>query len=224
MASAFEVLQLAVKPYDFEKKWRVAWVGLEAADVVGYRARRHARAHTASILPILRRRGHLNPGHHCSLTWSRGGEQTGSIGIIVSHDGIRLNYAVTDRHGVRISINELVPFAYTATRFNGRRQWLTCLKCGRRCRKIYGGRYFRCRQCHGLVHASKSEPAYQRALDRANKLQKRLGGTGSAFDSDELPPKPPRMRWATYHRLEAQYEELQNRWMVGVKSRFGIVA
>jgi hypothetical protein len=32
------------------------------------------------------------------------------------------------------------------------------------------------------------------------------------------------MRWATYRRLEAQYEEQQNRWAVGVKSRFGIVA
>jgi DNA-directed RNA polymerase subunit RPC12/RpoP len=176
-------------------------------------------------LAYLRRRGHLNPGHHCSLTWSRGGEQTGSIGIIVSHDGIRLNYAVTDRHGVRISINELVPFAYTATRFNGRRQWLTCLKCGRRCRKIYGGRYFRCRQCHGLVHASTREPAYQRALDRAEGMRKRLGAEwGSAFEGAPLPPKPPRMRWVTYRRLEAQYEEQQNRWAVGVKRRFGIVA
>jgi hypothetical protein len=39
----------------------------------------------------------------------------------------------------------------------------------------------------------------------------------SAF---ELPPKPPRMRWATYRRLEAQYEELQNRWIVGALGRF----
>jgi DNA-directed RNA polymerase subunit RPC12/RpoP len=103
--------------------------------------------------------------------------------------------------------------AYTATRFGGRRQWLTCLKCGRRCRKIYGGRYFRCRQCHGLVHASTREPAYQRALDRAEGMRKRLGAEwGSAFEGAPLPPKPPRMRWVTYRRLEAQYEEQQNRW------------
>jgi DNA-directed RNA polymerase subunit RPC12/RpoP len=115
--------------------------------------------------------------------------------------------------------------AYTATRFGGRRMWLTCLKCSRRCRKIYGGRYFRCRQCHGLVHASTREPGYQRALDRAEGMRKRLGAEwGSAFEGAPLPPKPPRMRWATYHRLEAQYEEQQNRWAVGVKSRFGIVA
>ena len=48
------------------------------------------------------------------------------------------------------NVDELVPFAYTPTRFGGRRQWLRCLKCGRGCRKIYGGRWFRCLQCHGL--------------------------------------------------------------------------
>jgi hypothetical protein len=92
-------------------------------------------------------------------------------------------------------------------------------------RKIYGGRYFRCRQRHGLVHASTREPSYQRAIDRAEKLRKRLGaGWGSAFEGAPLPPKPQRMRWATYRRLEAKYRELQNRRMVGTLARFGIVA
>jgi hypothetical protein len=177
-------------------------------------------------LAYLRRHGLLSPGHFTSLTWSRRGQRTGAIDIITKHDGIRLGYHVTDRHGERIAVNELVPFAYTATRFGGRRKWLTCLKCGRPCRKIYGGRYFRCRQCHGLVHASTREPAYQRAIDRAERLRKRLGAAdwSCAFDGAPLPPKPPRMRWLTYRRLEALYEELQNRCAAGVMSRFGIVA
>jgi hypothetical protein len=55
---------------------------------------------------------------------------------------------------------------------------------------------------------------------RAERLRKRLGGADwdSAFDGDPLPPMPPRMRWRTYRRLEAQYEELQNPlggWRVG---------
>jgi hypothetical protein len=137
-------------------------------------------------------------------------------------DGIRLVYRVTNRYGVRIEVNELVPFAYTATRFGGRRQWLTCLKCRRHCRKLYGGQYFRCRQCHGLVHESTREPAYQRALDQADRLWKRLGGTGCA-EADELPPKPPHMHWRTYRRLEAKYDELVNRWAVGAAGSVGIV-
>jgi hypothetical protein len=68
-------------------------------------------------------------------------------------------------------INELVPFAYTTTMFGGRRQWFMCLKCGRRCRRIFGGRYFRCRQCYGLVYASTREPPHQRAIDRADRLR-----------------------------------------------------
>jgi hypothetical protein len=165
-------------------------------------------------------------GHYASLAWSRGGERTGSINVLAETNSIRLVYRVTDRHGERIEVNELVPFAYTATRFGGWRQWLTCLKCDRRCRKIYGGRYFRCQQCHGLVHTSTRESTYQTAIDRAEKLRKRLdrADPGSAFEGDPLPPKPPRMRWATYRRLEAQYEQLQSRWIGGALGRFGIVA
>jgi hypothetical protein len=46
-------------------------------------------------------------------------------------------------HGFK-RVNELVPFRYTATMFGGRRQWFMCLKCGRRCRRIFGGRHFGC--------------------------------------------------------------------------------
>jgi hypothetical protein len=46
------------------------------------------------------------------------------------------------------------------------------------------------------------------------------GGTTEA--EYDFPPKPPRMRWATYQRLEAQYDELENRWAVGMMARFGI--
>jgi hypothetical protein len=35
-----------------------------------------------------------------------------------------------------------------------------------------------------------------------------------------FPPKPPRMRWATYNRLEAQYDDLENRWALGIMTKF----
>ena len=38
----------------------------------------------------------------------------------------------------------------------------------------------------------------------------------------EFPPKPSRMRWKTHWRLKQQYDELRERWMVGVMGRFGI--
>ena len=52
-----------------------------------------------------------------------------------------------------------------------------------------------------------------------------LGGPGRHWggateEEYEFPPKPPRMRWATYNRLEEQYDELENRWALGIMTRF----
>jgi hypothetical protein len=79
----------------------------------------------------------------------------------------------------------------------------------------FGRRYFRCRQCYGLVYASTREPLHQRAIDRADRLRKCVVGVRGAFDGEDFPPKPPRTRWRTYWRLERQYEELQVRWLAG---------
>jgi hypothetical protein len=157
-------------------------------------------------------------GGGTTLTWSLGGEKSGSIRLFAQADGLRLTYTVTGHDGTKISVDELVPFAYTPTRFGGRRLWLMCLKCGRYCRKINGGRYFRCRQCHRLKYASQSENSAQRAMLRADRLANRLhdmwGGTTKA--EYDFPPKPKRMRWTTYQRLLDQYDELQSRWGIGM--------
>jgi hypothetical protein len=41
-------------------------------------------------LAWLRRRGMLTPGRYSTLTWSRSGEQTGSITLAAQSDGVRL--------------------------------------------------------------------------------------------------------------------------------------
>jgi hypothetical protein len=165
----------------------------------------------------------LRPGGY-SVAWSHGGKPIGSISLVVQPDGVRLLYWVTESNGKRISIDELVPFRYTVTRFGGRRQWLTCLRCGRRCRRIFGGRYFRCRQCHGLKYASRNESPAQRAMNRADRIANRLHDMwkGATKAKWEFPPKPYRMRWKTYRRVKQQYYELQGRWTSGVMARFGI--
>ena len=174
-------------------------------------------------LAWLRRRGMLKPGPH-SLEWSCRGEPAGSISIIAQPNGVRLLYWVTSSKGGRVIVDELVPFCYTETRFGGRRQWLMCLRCSRRCRLIFsGGRYFRCRQCHGLKYASRNECQAQRAMHRADRIANRLHDLwkGTAKGRWEFPPKPTRMRWRTYLRLRRQYDELRGRWVAGVMGRFG---
>jgi len=109
---------------------------------------------------------------------------------VAQQDGVRLIYRTKDGNGAPVEVNELVPFTYTPTRFGGQRQWLRCLKCYRRCRKIYGGRYFRCRRCYWLRYASQSEDAAQRALSRAHKIAKRLHDMwgGATVEEYEFPP------------------------------------
>ena len=174
-------------------------------------------------LAWLRPRGMLSPGRYSTLTWSVGGERIGSITLVAQQDGVRLLYRTKDGNGAPVEVNELVPFTYTPTMFGGQRQWFRCPRCYRRCRKIYGGRYFRCRRCNRLRYASQSEDATQRALSRAHKVAKRLHDRwgGTTVEEYEFPPKPPRMRWTTYQRLEEQYDRLQDRWGVAVMARFG---
>ena len=54
----------------------------------------------------------------------------------------------------------------------------------------------------------------QRADRIANRLHDLWKGTTKA--KWDIPPKPKRMRWATYQRLLDQYDELQNRWCIGM--------
>jgi hypothetical protein len=172
-------------------------------------------------LAYLRRNNMLTAGNTVTLSWSKCGHETGSIRIIAESEGIRLVYRAKGRDGEPIDVNELVPYRFTPTRFGGRRCWLQCLACKRGCRVLYGGRWFRCRRCYGLAYASQRESYFQRALDQADKIAKRLGDPfGCAFDGSGLPPKPKRMRWRTYARLEERYERLQTGGIAGAYAKF----
>jgi hypothetical protein len=85
------------------------------------------------------------------------------------------------------------------------------------------GQHFRCRLCYGLRYQSQSEPDYDRAIDQADRIRERLGDTMfTAVEADELPPKPPRMWWQTYRKLQARYAALQRRWKAGAVARFDL--
>jgi DNA-directed RNA polymerase subunit RPC12/RpoP len=157
------------------------------------------------------------------LRWSRRGQETGALSLTVHEHGLHLLYGTKNDRGELIRISELIPFTYSDAGFGGRRQWLRCLRCGRSCRVIYGGRYFRCRLCHGLRYQSQREPDYDRAIEQATRIGVRLGDRKfNAFEADELPQKPKRMRWRTYRNLEARFAALQRRWKAGACARFGL--
>jgi hypothetical protein len=101
-------------------------------------------------------------------------------------------------------------------RFGGAWPYFVCpgvvngTACGRRVAKLYGpGRYFVCRHCYRLSHASQSEDAQRRSMRRASKIRQRLGG--NAGRASPFPPKPKGMWRRTYERLREQALDAEER-------------
>jgi hypothetical protein len=115
---------------------------------------------------------------------------------------LRLQYAVRDCWtGEQYQIDDKIYLTASRPRFGGQRWWFICPNENRRVRKLYlplGARRFRSRHAYRLAYASQRETVHDRAMRRADKLRRRLGG--DPLD-DGYPEKPPRMRGATYDRL-----------------------
>ncbi len=153
-----------------------------------------------------------------TLRWSRRGQETGSIRIEYLQRGLRLVYRTRLRGDEWVNVDEVVPFVSMPLRFGGIRKWLSCLSCGRHCRILYGGNYFRCRTCHGLKYETQYEPGFARAATRAIKIRERLGSDGGI--DDYFPPRPKGMHRRTYERLRAEEERCQQVWAQGVLGVF----
>ena len=170
-------------------------------------------------LARLNRKQLLVPGRWSTLTWSRGGEVTGSIRILCLEGALRLVYRAREGGDEWVDLSETIPLVATATAFSGRRQWLVCLSCRKRCRVIYGGLRFRCRACMGLRYDTQYEPVFARAATRALKIRARLGSKDGM--DGPFPDRPKGMHRKTYNRLRAQEALMRNAWAIGVLRRWG---
>jgi len=161
----------------------------------------------------LHREGCLHPGWVGGWQWTREGEKVASINLRAETDRLHLTYRVRVGGGEWENVAETVRIVRVACRFGGARPYFICpgvvngVVCGRRVVKLHGpGRYFLCRHCYRLAHASQGEGMWDRTLRRANKIKQRLGGDpgmASAF-----PPKPKGMWRRTYDRLrERAFED-----------------
>jgi hypothetical protein len=167
-------------------------------------------------LAWLRRKGARNVGYSGTLRWLHNGH--------VEAGGLRLRYRVTPRGGSPQDINEVIPIVRTPMHLGGFRHWFECPSCGRRCRIVYGGVRFRCRQCRGAKYESQYQHPALTLCDMRWRIRERLEERGS-LDSrlsgldDGLPPKPKGMHWSSYRRLEALDDKLAGRWRIGVGGR-----
>ena len=131
----------------------------------------------------LHREGCLRPGWGGNWQWTRDGERIAWIGLRAELDCLHLSYRVRIGGGDWQDVAETVRIVRVACRYGGARPYFVCpgivngIVCSRRVAKLYGpGRYFLCRHCYRLVHASQSEGRLDRALRRANTIRQRLGG------------------------------------------------
>ncbi len=119
---------------------------------------------------------------------------------------MQLTYRIRLGGGDWEDVTETVRIVHVACRYGGARPYFICpgvvngVACGRRVAKLHlSGRYFLCRHCHRLAHASQSEDRWDRAFRRANKIRQRLGGDPGM--AALFPPKPKGMWRRTYKRL-----------------------
>jgi hypothetical protein len=146
----------------------------------------------------LHREGCLRPGWIGGWHWTRDGEKVASINLRTEQNRLELTYRVRVGNEDWADVAETVRIVRTACRFGGARPYFICpgvvngIACGRRVAKLHGpARYFLCRHCYRLAHASQSEDKMDRTLRRANKIRQRLGGDPGM--AEPFPPRPKGM-------------------------------
>ncbi|GAI88651.1 unnamed protein product [marine sediment metagenome] len=116
------------------------------------------------------------------ISWSRGGEKTGSIRYHVDvmkpgDEHIRFKYTITIRNtGEKIDHDYKVRLESTKCNYGGQRWWFICNNCQRRVGVLYlGDSVFACRHCHNLTYESRNEE--RRGL---------LGVMGNYFKAEKI--------------------------------------
>jgi hypothetical protein len=121
------------------------------------------------------RHGLLRPHVRFITCWrDKNGQDRASVGVTSEGHRVELSYDYNgDPQRYHIDLTS------TPCPYGGRRRWFVCpnIACGRRVAKLYlRGRYFCCRGCHRLTCVSQREARCYQAMNRAHKIQQRLGG------------------------------------------------
>ena len=101
----------------------------------------------------------------------------------------------------------------TAMHLGGRREWFSCPSCGERAGVLYGPQ-FACRSCQRLNYPSTRQCMRDRAITRAVRLRRRLGGDGSLLEP--FPRRPKGMKRKTWSRLIAKANRDEQLRLIGL--------
>jgi hypothetical protein len=109
-----------------------------------------------------------------------------------------------------------VRYTETATCFGGRRLWMLCPRCSRRCRVLFFGLgRVACRRCFRLRYHSQTMDRIHRAQHAMRKIAKQLDPEVDVGLPD-LPDRPPGMRWSRYNRLAERFEDKNDVWNLAI--------
>jgi len=157
----------------------------------------------------LKKQRYLRPGKEGSLSWSRGDEQTGSIGYRMEADRMILNYRYRPNGGKWEQVEQNISFDRTPCNYGGHRTWFLCPRCWKRVAVLYGaGKYFLCRHCYDLAYGSQQEGKVDRLMRKARKIRKQLGASNDL--TEPILFKPKNMHQKTYDRMRREADDANN--------------
>ena len=111
--------------------------------------------HKRIDIGYLNRQGYLCGWSSVKMSWSCGGEETGSVQLVCSPDQVQIVYRVRDCEDEDWEdVRQAIGLEYTPCNFGGRRPWFTCPGCQRRVGVLVcADTHFACRQCYQLPYA-----------------------------------------------------------------------
>jgi hypothetical protein len=169
-------------------------------------------------------RGWLTQLSPKTLTWSTNGNPTGSISYQLHADSISLNYKIRINGNDWQDVTDTIFIKSTPCNFGGSRKWFQCPKCMKNVLVLYGGNYFRCRTCMGLVHQSVNESKLDRASRALARYQRKLAPNYdiSVLDGLNWMTKPKWMRYRTFNTIYAKGMDKQNELESRMIDSFGV--
>jgi len=169
---------------------------------------------TLNLNKLIRARA-FRPGHSRSgsIVWTnaytdeRVGAATYQADVGEDHGRVRLTYTSTHPwSGEPRQADYWIALTTTPQPFGGRRWWFVCPRTGALVAKLHlppGAVTFASRQAHRLAYRSQRESPYDRALNRAFKLRRKLGADGGIGARIR---KPKGMHRRTFARARAKVE------------------
>lgn len=188
-----------------------------------YATRSTTDDHHALDVRKLQRGGVLVPGYSCNWSWSRGGRETGSVGIRSTSESIILSYRSRAGESKWQDMEYHVAIEWTDCHYGGQRAWFRCpvAGCGRRVAILYSGKVFACRHCRNLVYESQRESDYDRIARKADTIRRKLGWKPGILNHNGWKPKG--MHWQTFKKLSVRHDAMVNVALDGMARKLRIL-